>query len=248
MVKKTLGVLGGMGPMAGAEFFSLVTGLTEAERDQDHIDVILRSTPSIPDRSAFILGESKESPFDKIRSELFALVEAGAGIIAVTCNTAEYFCRKLQNIIPVPILPICKIAVSDAKKMGYKKIGLLTTQGTVKADLYQKVCFDYGLEYELPSKENADVLTEIIYKYIKRSLAFPEASLLNIAYEMYSRGCDCLMLGCTELSLVADIFEKENYNYIDSLRSLAVKSILACGGKLNSKANKYIKKDGQENK
>ena len=242
MIKKTLGILGGMGPAASAKFYSLITDFTKADKDQDHLNIILRSTPSIPDRSAFIVAESDINPFEKIRSEICALAEAGSEIIAVTCNTAEYFYSKLQNIISVPILPISKIAVSYAKHLGYRRIGILATSGTLKAGLYQKACCEYGLEYRLPSTKNCEMLNEIIYQYIKRALPVPDNLVTDIAEDLYINGCDCLILGCTELSMIGDIFKKRNYNYVDSLETLAAKSVLICGGDLSIKADKYIKK------
>jgi aspartate racemase len=58
MKKKILGVLGGMGPAAGARLISLITEFTAAEREQEHMEIILHSLPSIPDRTDFILGKS----------------------------------------------------------------------------------------------------------------------------------------------------------------------------------------------
>ena len=57
-----LGVLGGLGPMASAYFYEMITAHTKAQRDQDHIDIILSSRASTPDRTDFILGRSTDSP------------------------------------------------------------------------------------------------------------------------------------------------------------------------------------------
>ena len=248
MIKKTLGILGGMGPAASAKFYSLITDFTKADKDQDHLNIILRSTPTIPDRSAFILDESDINPFEKIRSEICAHAEAGSEIIAVACNTAEYFYSKLQNIIAVPILPISKIAVSYAKHLGYRRIGILATQGMCKAGLYQTACCEYGLEYKLPSAKNCEILNEIIYNYIKKALPIPDIFVTDIAEELYLYGCDCLILGCTELSLMGDFFKKRNYNYLDSLETLAAKCVLICGGDLSFKADRYIKNKNWDEK
>ena len=57
-----LGVIGGLGPMATARFMEMVTEMTDAACDQDHIEMLIHSCPSIPDRTAYILGGSQDDP------------------------------------------------------------------------------------------------------------------------------------------------------------------------------------------
>ena len=60
--RKLLGIIGGLGPMSSAYFYELITEHTLASRDQDHIDIILSSHATTPDRTDYILGRSNESP------------------------------------------------------------------------------------------------------------------------------------------------------------------------------------------
>ena len=59
---QVLGILGGLGPIATVYFYDLLTRHTKAGCDQDHIDVIINSRASTPDRSAYIMGESTQNP------------------------------------------------------------------------------------------------------------------------------------------------------------------------------------------
>ena len=61
---KKLGVLGGLGPMATAYFLQLLTQMSDAKTDQEHMEIILYSKPSIPDRTKYIIGESEINPVD----------------------------------------------------------------------------------------------------------------------------------------------------------------------------------------
>lgn len=63
---KTVGVLGGLGPMATVYFYELVVEMTESVKDQDHVDMIVVNRASTPDRTAYIVGESEDSPLDYI--------------------------------------------------------------------------------------------------------------------------------------------------------------------------------------
>ena len=86
-----LGVLGGLGPMASAYFYEMITAHTKAQRDQDHIDIILSSRASTPDRTDFILGRSTDSPLPAMIEDAKALEAFGARAIVIPCNTAHYF-------------------------------------------------------------------------------------------------------------------------------------------------------------
>ena len=88
---KTLGILGGLGPAASVYFYRLITEHTKALRDQDHLDIVLMSKASIPDRTEFILGKSADSPLSSMIEGVRALTGAGADLIAIPCNTAHYF-------------------------------------------------------------------------------------------------------------------------------------------------------------
>ena len=147
---KTLGILGGLGPAASVYFYQLITRHTEALCDQDHLDIVLISKASIPDRTDYILGKSEESPLPAMTEGVKKLAEAGAQMIAVPCNTAHYFYDEIERFSPVPILNIVKETVSLAKSIGIRKLGIMATAGTVLSGTYQKVCASLGVEPVLP--------------------------------------------------------------------------------------------------
>lgn len=246
MSKKVLGVLGGMGPAASARFYSLLTAFTKARCDSEHIEVLIHSIPSIPDRSSYILKRSSSDPILIIKDELLRLENAGAKIIAVPCNTAEYFYGRLQNIISVPILSITGTTAKCAYEAGAQRVGVLATEGTIYSGIYQKACALYSLNCVLPDAAEQKLLNKIIYDYIKKSLPVPNYCVLRLMSGFIERGCDTLILGCTELSLLSSVFREERCRIIDSLEALAVESITACGYELDARTAGYINKMKQE--
>ena len=99
-----LGVIGGLGPMATACFMELVTGMTDAATDQEHLRMLVYSAPDIPDRTQFILGQSDRSPLPGIVEVGRALTAMGADVIAIPCMTAHYFHREIAGQVPARIL------------------------------------------------------------------------------------------------------------------------------------------------
>ena len=91
MKKKTLGILGGMGPAATAYFMDLLVRMTQADTDQEHLDILVCHAPSIPDRTGYILDHRKENPLPAMVDYGNKLCTIGAEAIAIPCVTAHYF-------------------------------------------------------------------------------------------------------------------------------------------------------------
>ena len=90
-IHPVLGIMGGLGPAASCYLYQMITDHTPAQKDQDHIDIVISSRASTPDRTAFIVGKSKDDPFDVMEQDGISLVRYGATVLAIACNTAHYF-------------------------------------------------------------------------------------------------------------------------------------------------------------
>ena len=227
---KLLGVLGGLGPMATVYFYELLTALTDAKSDQEHIDMVISSRATTPDRTAFILGESDTNPIDAMIEDSKKLVAFGAELIAIPCNTAHYFYDQLAAAVDVPILNIVEESVAHLKHEGVKRFGLLATDGTVRSGTYQKYCEAHDIVCVTPEAEYQKLVTEIIYGQIKQGKRADMTMFRKIEQHMRELGCERLILGCTELSLIKRDEGLDGY-YTDSLECLALATIRACGKK-----------------
>lgn len=209
-MKNSLGIIGGLGPMASSYLYEMITKKTKALKDQDHLNIILLSHSSIPDRTAYILKESDESPYPYLLEDCRTLERMGAKMIVIPCNTSHYFYEKLQDEINIPISNMIKNTAVYIKKLGYKKVAILATTGTIKSNLYQSELEKYNIEYVLPEQS---IIMEIIYDYIKAGKKVPE-SLWKKAID--SLEVDGYILGCTELSLLKKELRLDE-KYIDPL-------------------------------
>ncbi len=214
--------------MATVYFYELLTRHTEAAKDQDHIDMVISSRPTTPDRTAFILGQSAEDPFASMEQEAKHLVAYGAELLAIPCNTAHFFYEKLSAVLPIPVLNMVGGTVAQIKRLGGAKAGILATDGTVQSGTYQRECEKQGLGWAIPSPAAQQGLMRLIYDYIKSGLPPEEGLFRGAEQELLAAGCSHLVLGCTELSLL----EKAGLtgpHCIDSMAVLAEQAILACG-------------------
>ena len=229
MNNKVLGVLGGLGPMATVYFFNMIVSLTDAEKDQDHLDILISNRSTTYDRTAYILGESENNPIDMMIADGKRLESIGAECIAIPCNTAHYFYDEIQNNLNVPVLNIIEETVSFISNNNYKKAGILATSGTITTHTYQKMCDKYNLSYEIPDKQYQEDLMDIIYEDIKSGKPANMSKFSNIINHMIEKDCDCVILGCTELSILKNDNKLNSEFYIDSMELLAKKAIVFCG-------------------
>lgn len=223
-----LGILGGLGPLSSAYFYEMITEHTAASRDQDHIDIILSSRATTPDRTAFILGRSKDDPVPFMVEDARLLEQYGADAIVIPCNTAHYFIEEVRQSVSVPVPSIITETVSHIKRCGYKKVAILATEGTVQSGSYQAELERQGLEWAVPDKDGQTVITDIIYGDVKSGRIPSPEKLYSVADPMFASGCECAILGCTELSLLKRQFKKDK-RYVDSLEVLAATAIRLFG-------------------
>ena len=89
--------------MASAYFYELLTKRTYAACDQEHIDAVVCSHASTPDRTAFLTGKSTDSPLPVLCEDAKKLEKFGADVIVITCNTSHCFINEIRNSVGVPV-------------------------------------------------------------------------------------------------------------------------------------------------
>lgn len=225
-MKKVLGIIGGVGPLATMLIGEMIVRRTKAKKDQEHIHTIIDNDTSIPDRTAYILDNSKEDPMPYLARDAKKLAEYGADVICIPCNTAHSFYEELQQISPVPVLHMIRETAKRAKELGANRVGILATDGTLTTGVYQTALDEQGLIPVLPEPDIQKQIMSIIYDYVKAGRDVTEEVWAPIERAMES--CDFVVLGCTELSIVNKEL-KLGKQYIDSLSVLAEAAIIACG-------------------
>lgn len=223
-----LGILGGLGPMATVYFYELLTRHTKACCDQDHIDIIINSHATTPDRSAFITGRSDDDPLAVMVDDIRRMKTYGADIVAIPCNTAHYFYDKLKASTDLPILNIMEETAATLASIGVKRAGILATDGTVYSGTYDRFLSAHGIDCIRPTLEDQKTVMRIIYDDIKNGKTPDVDAFLAVSERLRTVGADALILGCTELSLIKKHYRLPPY-FIDSLDVLAARAIEACG-------------------
>jgi len=230
-----VGVIGGVGPLATAYFLDMVVRLTEAARDQDHLDMVVFNHSSIPDRTAYILGESAQSPGPVMADDARRLEGFGADFLVLPCNTAHNFTAEVAASTTLPVLSIIELTVDEAQTRvpDLRSVGLLATSGTASSGVYQRALASRGVECLLPDEDDQRAVMEIIYDQVKAGLPADVDVLHAVVGRLVDRGAQVLLLGCTELSVVAaDHGLLSDPRVVDSLDVLARRTIERAGGRV----------------
>lgn len=228
----TVGVLGGLGPMASVYFYEMVVNMTDANTDQEHVDMIITNRATTPDRTAFIVGSSDEDPSNILIDDAKKLEKYGVDFIVMTCNTAHYFYEKIARSVKLPLVNIVEETIKYAKATNHKKLGILATTGNIKTSLYQNMCKKYDMEYLTLDENRQSQVMEIIYDDIKSGKPADMEKFNSIVNYLKENDCDGVILGCTELSILKNDNELDGHFYIDSLEVLARETIVRSGRKL----------------
>ena len=224
-----LGILGGMGPMAGAYFYTRIIENTVAESDRDHIPVVLLGDPRIPDRTESILSGNDRACAALLHG-IDALEGIGADVIAIPCNTAHAYLDDMRRHSGIPILDMPRLAVAYAAAQGKRRIGVLSTRGCRRAMVYERAAKEFGCGIVALPVAAGVAVEGLIYRQ-KGGAAVEANSYLPYLNMLAARGADCVVLACTEISCTFGGVLAENR--IDALEVLAKTVVALFFGKIS---------------
>lgn len=231
---KKLGILGGMGPMATADFYQKVVVLTHVNSELEHIQMFIDSNPAIPDRTAYLTGQG-DSPLNELVKGIKRLETAGSDLIAMPCNTAHHFYKTLCEHTALPIINMVEeTLIYTLDLIPSKKIGLLATKGTYASGIYEATAQKFGVDLYCPDAGFQQILMEAIYALKNGRLDALPALKTEIYKHMDAVNLEGWILGCTELPIILKD-RIDHYPLIDSTYVLARASVLASGATLTQK-------------
>jgi aspartate racemase len=201
MGSEFLGVLGGMGPLATADFLRKLVKKTPADVDQKHIPVLLYGDCRTPDRTASVLGTGP-SPLAHLLAGILFLNAQGARAICIPCNSAHCWYGDMQAASAVPVLHIVEASAQQVRKKNpkAKKVGVLSTLGTHRMGIYRETLTRMGYEVVAPSDQEFETLISPAIAMNKANHWSEAESLYDAAADrLWSRGAEIIVLGCTEI-------------------------------------------------
>jgi aspartate racemase len=204
-----IGVLGGMGPHAGAHFLQRLIALNDAaRRDQDHPRVLLYSNSKIPDRVDALLGTGS-SPLPEILASLDLLANGGAHFAAIVCNTAHAYIDEIRAHARLPLVDMIAATADELQRLRIRRVAMLATVGTVHSGVYNNVLEAAGIGLTVPDARLQAIISAAIFDRhrgikVRSSPCDPHTldQLAAVANTLLESGeVDTLLIACTELSI-----------------------------------------------
>jgi aspartate racemase len=216
---KILGVLGGMGPLATADFLRLLAENAPANMDQEHSKIYVLSNPQIPDRTKGIFGMG-ESPEPYLKMGLETLIEWGADFLAVPCNTSHFFIDKFEDSITDRLIHIVKETLSEASKIAPNGAWLNATQGAVACELYQKYAKKMDYSLYVPNDQEQSLVNQVIFDVKANHIDRASVVYENLIETLFNTKCCPIVCACTELPIAYRFTRFANEKMVSSLSAL----------------------------
>jgi aspartate racemase len=219
----TLGVLGGMGPAATLDFLAKLQAYTPAERDQDHIRVLVDINPKVPDRN------TPGSMAGPVLAEMAgALQGGGADVLAIACNTAHAHAGLIQRASGLPLIDMIETGARAARETGAMRAGVLGTKGGIR--LYREYLAAQAMGLVTLEPTQQDAFMELLYRIKGGDLGKDvRREMKGFADQLVKNGAECVIAGCTEVPLVLGQ-EDLRVDMVDPGDLLARRCVAVCLG------------------
>ncbi len=202
---KTVGVMGGMGPLATVDFFGLLVRMTPADKDWNHLHIVIDNNPRIPSRTRAILFD-EESPVPYMIDGAKRLAAMGAHLIVVPCNSASYFLAPVRAAVAIPVLdPVMATAAALLESSARRPI-VLGGMVTHRCELYGAALAGTAVTALRPSDAQQDEMAALIEALKRGDTSAPVVARTRAVLDaaIAEQGADSAILGCTEFGLIAE--------------------------------------------
>jgi len=230
-----VGILGGMGPAAGADFVRLfVDACTELMQatgapvtDQAYPEHWLAQVP-VPDRSQALrqTTDLRSRPLEAMRQVAARLSALGVRTVAIACNTAHAWHASLQESFPdLEVIDGVGEVARELARRGVRETGLLATEGTYSSGIYQAALETAGIRCHAPQPAEQQMLMDGIYRGVKAGdMELARRTFSGVARALAERhALATLIMGCTEIPLALNSAPPplEGLQLIDPARAAA---------------------------
>jgi aspartate racemase len=171
--------------------------------EHNHPEVTMNSVP-MAEHMRHIRANDWEAVAGIMADSARKVARAGADFAICPDNTYHQAFEYLLPRSPIPWIHIAGAVAEEAHRLGYTRLGILGTKYLTESQVYPGALKEFGIEREIPDEADRERINEIIFKELVNGI-FPEASRLylnEVTDELKARGCDAVVLGCTEIPLI----------------------------------------------
>lgn len=207
MREKIVGIIGGMGPEATVDLMRRVIEATPVEDDADHIRMLIDNNPKIPSRIKALIEGTGESPAPCMAQMAKNLQGQGADFLVIPCNTAHHYYSEVAAAVSVPVINLIELTAQtvQSRQPGIRKVGLLASSALRMIELYEPWFGALNIEIVYPDADSQAAIMQLIRDVKARRCSDAQIEEYNAAAKrLEAQGAQCLVVACTELSVIND--------------------------------------------
>ena len=164
---KTIGILGGMGPIASATLYARILSYSQqnygAVQDSDYPPIVINSlTLDGFDETGIVNPELVKK---QLIEGVVKLEKAGCHLIIIGCNTVHIFYKEMQNSVKIPILNIVEETKNEVLAHRYRTVGLFASESTLKTKLYQNIFSKSGI-ITITANANQQKILNLVIEHV----------------------------------------------------------------------------------
>jgi aspartate racemase len=171
--------------------------------EHNHPEITMNSVP-LAEHMRYVRANDWEALAEALVASAQRVARAGADFAICPDNTYHQALEYVRPRSPVPWVHIAEAVAEEARRKGYRRLGVLGTKYLMEGPVYPGALEGFGIEREIPDAPDRERINDIIFKELVNGL-FPEASRLylnEVSGKLKERGCDAVVLGCTEIPLI----------------------------------------------
>lgn len=224
---KTIGILGGMGPVATAEFYKRIILYCQkkykAVQDKDYPPIVMYSLPLQESNETGFANE--ELIFKEFIQETIKLETHGADFIVIPCNTLHQFTKELRKNTGIPVISIIEETTKEVSSEKMKKVGLLASESTHEHKIFEAALNPFKINVISPKKSEQKLVTKVILNVMGGNHSQQDKKvLLKLIENMKVKGAEAIILGCTELPVCINQNDTK-IKIFDTLEILAERAV-----------------------
>ena len=200
---KHIGIVAGSAEGAALCYRTICLEASAVLGEHNHPEITMNSVP-LAEHMRYVRAGDWEGLADVLLESARKVAQAGADFAVCPDNTYHQAFEFLLPRSPIPWIHIAGAVAAEAQRLGYSRLGVLGTKYLTEGPVYPGTLKGFGIESEIPDVPDRDRINEIIFKELVNGL-FPETSRLylnEVTGKLKERGCDAVVLGCTELPLI----------------------------------------------
>ena len=200
---KHIGIVAGSAEGAALCYRTICLEALEIMGEHNHPEITMNSVP-LAEHLRYIRANDWEGLAGILAASAHKVALAGANFAICPDNTYHQAFKYLVPQSPIPWIHIAGAVAEEANHFGYKRLGILGTKYLMEGGVYPEALDIYRIESEIPGENARHRINGIIFNELVNGIFAEESRLYfnEVAEELKERGCDAVVLGCTEIPLI----------------------------------------------